>query len=407
MHPDRRNINGNRLENEEDPGEEFKKVNEAYTVLSDPKTRKLYDFHGVWPVPDDEDVLPGSPPLSRPTRNRTRSTTRREREDTRGPGFYTTNAFGRTVFVAPMPVDPPWHFLPNQFPPHYVPINPMNNPPSLHPKMFFNSHFYDAKFDNLDFSRDDGPDSRRREGHNIHPHSEVPEYPGRPSHASMDEPIRINPWKDADDLRDRPDRYRATERATTDPETFMRHQHQHHPRSEPIWVREQYITTTENGRVQTEWYRLDSDRNEHIARIYNDGRPSEYRINGVLQDYPPPLPSGVPHLIDRERGRGRDSRRDHGQRQNRSHSHSFAEPRRRGTPYPGEEEIVLPSPLPFDQWNYPAADMSRPPLYTPAPAPHPPLYPTPRPMAGPPPMPPPPSFPLFADDPMREFDGAL
>ncbi|KAF9517829.1 hypothetical protein BS47DRAFT_1339054 [Hydnum rufescens UP504] len=398
VHPDRRNINANPVDDDQDPGEEFKKVNEAYTVLSDPENRKLYDFHGVWPVPDEEEPSP-APQAPRFMPKRARGAPRREKEDGGGPGFYTTNAFGRTVFVAPLPVDTPWPFLSSQFPPNYVPMNPINNPPPFPSKMFFGNHFYDPNFDSPDYGWGGGPDSRRREGHTGHPHFEAPEYPGRPSRASMDDPIRSNPWKDGDDRHDRPDGYPTPERAGIDPRIFMQHQPLPHQRPEPIWIKETYITTTENGRVQTEWYRLDINQNEHVARFYDDGRPSEYHINGILQNYLPPLPSGSPHLIDRERDRGRHNRRDPWQRQHRSHS--FAEPRRRGTPYPGEDDILPP---PLDQWN-PAADMSRPPLYTPAPAPYPPLYATPRPMAGPPPVPPPlPPFPLFTDDSMHFHD---
>ncbi|KAI0031281.1 DnaJ domain-containing protein [Vararia minispora EC-137] len=62
-HPDRLPQNATPGEKER-ATEEFRKVNNAYEVLSDPTKRELYDRHGIWPPPD---ARPEPMPDFRPT----------------------------------------------------------------------------------------------------------------------------------------------------------------------------------------------------------------------------------------------------------------------------------------------------------------------------------------------------
>ncbi|KAG2011684.1 DnaJ protein, variant 2 [Coprinopsis cinerea AmutBmut pab1-1] len=54
-HPDRLPRNATEAEKKASE-EEFRKVNQAYEILIDEEKRKEYDFHGVWPPPDIEEI---------------------------------------------------------------------------------------------------------------------------------------------------------------------------------------------------------------------------------------------------------------------------------------------------------------------------------------------------------------
>ncbi|KAF4610802.1 hypothetical protein D9613_006894 [Agrocybe pediades] len=224
--------------------EKFRKVNNAYEVLSDPKKRSEYDIHGVWPPPE---VEPEPSPYM-PSGSRHSSSYRRHSSRTQpfpDPFFahhhaHRHHAYSSFQFTDPFTLfDSIFEDL-NPFRGHSTRQAP--SPFSMDP--FERMNRFHAEIDALmhDIDRDpfgmSGFPSFGR-------HSALPSFP-------------------------------AIDRSPFD----TSHGH---------WVSESFMTSTVNGVTQTISKRIDSEGNEHITRTLPDGRKIQ-TINGVEQGTAGQLP---------------------------------------------------------------------------------------------------------------------
>lgn len=287
-HPDR--LSPNATPEEKAASEEhFRKVNNAYEVLTDPQKRKEYDRYGVWPPPDldDDEPLP-----RRPSGNR-RGSFSRHPPTPRSPfgDHFFSHPFPSATFTDPFTLfdsifgDFPFqsHSRPSPYRPHRSRSDdPFQMPHRMHQEMM-GSMF--AQFERDMFST--FPDH-----HNV---GFVPPVPRLPAPSS----------------------------------------------SNQRWVEESFVTSTVNGVTQTVHKRRDWDGNEHVTRTFPDGR-EVFTINGEPQSphrgyleppvIPRPPPAGPPPPYQ-----GRNTNYNPFRKPEQSHHHSTPayqpqiEPRRRGS----------------------------------------------------------------------------
>ncbi|THU91526.1 DnaJ-domain-containing protein [Dendrothele bispora CBS 962.96] len=233
-HPDRLPPGATPAEKEQSE-EKFRKVNNAYEVLNDPQNRRLYDQHGVWPPPDPE--YP-----SRPSHRHHTSSRRHTYHD----DYFPDPFFGRNfAFTDPFVLFDSIFRDMHSFHSHHH--------GSRHRRpTFWNDHFHHDPFEDFRAHRSHGVDSFMNSMHRntmgsfgASPFSAFPSLS-----ASM-------------------------------------------PRQTSRWTSESTMSQTINGVTHTIHKRRDWDGNEHVTRIYPDGRQL-VTINGVEQQnqgHLPPPPS--------------------------------------------------------------------------------------------------------------------
>ncbi|KAH9479496.1 DnaJ-like protein subfamily B member 8 [Psilocybe cubensis] len=223
--------------------EKFRRVNNAYEVLSDPKKRAEYDIHGVWPPPEAEEIHPthrqGSRSFSgsrRPSRNNSFPDPFFPHHHSPFSAFEFTDPF--ELFNSIFEGDP------------FFGGPSRHRHPSFSPAMdpFAHMHRMQAEIESFMDNIDRDPFSM----------SGFPRFGFMP-------PIPTAPAIESSAFNN----------------------------NRGKWVSESFMTSTVNGVTQTIRKRVDSNGNEHILRTLPDGR--EVRtINGVEQHpagHIPPLPA--------------------------------------------------------------------------------------------------------------------
>ncbi|KAF8889378.1 hypothetical protein BD779DRAFT_1439269 [Infundibulicybe gibba] len=281
-HPDRLPV-GSTPEEKAASEEKFRMVNNAYEVLNDPKSRRAYDLHGVWPPPNPEDTMPG-----RPTGSRHRA----------HPRHYQG------------------HHHHHQ---HHHNSQHMHSDPFFTP---FTSFMFTDPFTLFDSIFGE---TQRRQHHHPHRHSHHRHHHSAPG-------WNENPFEAADRMQ--ADMHNLMANFERDMFPGMAHESSSHTRLPPLstnisitdpspfmsgrsrWAGESSVTTVVNGVSQSVRTRWDYEGNEHVTRTYPDGR-EVYTINGVEQPpsprgyrpsfsgpaeprhLPPPPVVGVPHINSR------------------------------------------------------------------------------------------------------------
>ncbi|KAF9480516.1 DnaJ-domain-containing protein [Pholiota conissans] len=239
-HPDRL-PQGATAADKADYDEKFRRVNNAYEVLSDPKKRSEYDAHGVWPPPEEEFFDP------------------RRQASSSHQGDYPRSRYPPRAHTFPDPF----------FSHHHTPF----------PSFEFTDPFtlFDSIFEGTPF----GSRSSRSRHHSY----SRPMHPFEQMHRMQAE---------IEDFMEDIDRnpfgmggfggfpfgpmYTAPALSSSNSRGGR-------------WVSESIVSSTVNGVTQTVRKRVDSDGNEHIVRTLPDGR--EVRtINGIEQpsnDYMPQI----------------------------------------------------------------------------------------------------------------------
>ncbi|KAF5316034.1 hypothetical protein D9619_006352 [Psilocybe cf. subviscida] len=217
--------------------EKFRRVNNAYEVLSDSKKRREYDVHGVWPPPEEED----DPFTSRmPGGSRSHGFSRAHPSRNRTSGFPDAFAFNhRNAFRGfTDPYDLFDSLFENTFHAHSRPRH------ASYPQMgqFEQIHRMQAEIESFmdDIDRD--------------PFAQLGGFPRMPMLSS---PIAMMQM----------------------PQIPMPSGRDRHGRQ---WVSDSYVTSTVNGVTQTIHKRVDSEGNEHITRTLPDGQKVR-TINGIEQ----------------------------------------------------------------------------------------------------------------------------
>ncbi|KAF8661364.1 hypothetical protein AX16_001458 [Volvariella volvacea WC 439] len=233
-HPDRLPVGATEADKKASE-ESFRKVNNAYEVLNDSKTRKLYDQHGVWPPPevDHEEA--------HYAHAHAHSHSHAHRHHAPHADFvFTTSPFTTFTFTDPFVL---FQSIFGDMP-H---IRHTSHRGFAHTSPFGMAF---AELDDLMASVDQDPFST---GFMMHPMLPPPQ----PRFSSR---VHISTSSG------------------------------HRPRSGTRWQEERMVTNMVNGRVETIHQTRDWEGNEHVRRLYDDGR-EVYTINGVEQPSRGYLPS--------------------------------------------------------------------------------------------------------------------
>ncbi|KIM44545.1 hypothetical protein M413DRAFT_442510 [Hebeloma cylindrosporum] len=230
-HPDR--LPAGATPEEKTASEEmFRRVNNAYEVLSDPKKRSEYDIHGVWPPPEEDEV-----PFHAPHTSHHRS--------------YTSSRHPSRSQTFPDPF----------FSHHHTTFSPFQ---FTDPFTLFNSIFEGSRF-TMGSSRSRHASFMRPMdpfGHMERIQAEIEDFM---------EDIDRDPFGRPGFPMFRP----MSSMAAIGSSSFNNS-------NNGRWISESYMTSTVNGVTQTIRKRTDMDGNEHVTRTFPDGR--EIRtINGVEQ----------------------------------------------------------------------------------------------------------------------------
>lgn len=219
--------------------EMFRKVNNAYEVLSNPDNRKAYDQHGVWPPPTaQQSYTQGN--WQRPTR-----------EPFQDP-FFQDPFFQHPLFGRTHPADP---FFPSSRHPHFHDFTD--------PFVLFNRIFGDLQ---QAFSRDPfgDPFGHRDDGFFGRGFMSPMSITGSPFGFLTGGNANVYSSSSRGGFSGGPNGSR--------------------------WVSESYTTSTVNGVTHTKAVRRDSQGNEHVTYSFPDGTERRL-INGVEQpsnSNPPP-----------------------------------------------------------------------------------------------------------------------
>ncbi|KAF8587840.1 DnaJ-domain-containing protein [Ramaria rubella] len=259
-HPDRLPQGATNAEKEA-AAERFRQVNNAYEILIDSKNRKLYDLYGVWPPPE---TLPDGYKWQRGDRYKQSSSSRPP----------NTGPFDSRFDHFPPPRDPFSHHLPRHT---FAFTDPFE---------LFNSIFADMQQDAF------GSASMFRSPH-IHTFASPPFVRFPPP------PIGFNPFFPPTVIPDYPDSHAFDRRGIASRRNGAQvfsyqssSRYGPHPDGQdPRWVSQSTITRTINGVTQTVHKKVDSQGNEHVTKVYPDGR-EKYTLNGVEQ------PQSSRHLRD-------------------------------------------------------------------------------------------------------------
>ncbi|KAF8967689.1 hypothetical protein BDZ97DRAFT_1655988 [Flammula alnicola] len=247
-HPDRLPPGATAAEKSESD-EKFRRVNNAYEVLSDPSKRTEYDTHGVWPPPEDD--FPTS----------------------RMPGGSYQRPYSRSPYPSRS------QSFPNPFFSHHH--TPFSAFQFTDPFTLFNSIFEGTPSQN--------PSSRPRHHYSRSMDPFAHMHRMQEDIESFMEDIDRDPFGMGGGFP----RFGPMMQMPSLPALDA---------NRGRWISESYMTSTVNGVTQTVRKRIDSDGNEHILRTMPDGR--EIRtINGVEQP-----PSGyLPHADQTENRRVTES----------------------------------------------------------------------------------------------------
>ncbi|PFH51951.1 hypothetical protein AMATHDRAFT_46730 [Amanita thiersii Skay4041] len=259
-HPDRLPINATE-DDKKNSEEQFRKVNNAYEILSDAQKRKLYDRFGVWPPPEpDQDYRSGhGPHRSRPYQRHPRGNTYPEPFM---PGFSTF------VFTDPF---------------------------ALFDEIF------GAEF----------PEWRHRSGYSSFAHED-------PFFSPFHDPFHRMPMgvsglmaRMERELFGMPSPF-STRAMIPPSHPFLSLEQPYRDRrgrNSGRFTQESYMTQTINGVTQSVHRRIDMDGNEHVTRSYPDGH-EVYTINGLEQPVRGYLPSGSGGNKDARHESRHESRRE-------------------------------------------------------------------------------------------------
>ncbi|KAF8159612.1 hypothetical protein B0H34DRAFT_704170 [Crassisporium funariophilum] len=238
-----------------DSEEKFRRVNNAYEVLSDPKKRIEYDLHGVWPPPEADEF----PTSHMPSGSHFRSHSHHHHPS-------RSHTFPDPFFA---------HH-------HHSPFSAFN---FTDPFTLFNSIFEDMGM------------HHRSSGHRHHSSrsSIRPVDPFQHMHRMQAE---------IEDFMDDIDRDPFSMRSglpmfnpMSSMATFPALDHPSANDNRGRWLSESYMTSTVNGVTQTIHKRIDTDGNEHITRTLPDGRKVR-TINGIEH-----RPRGFVPYTDPSKGR--------------------------------------------------------------------------------------------------------
>jgi len=234
--------------------EQFRKVNNAYEVLSDPQNRRIYDLRDDWPPPDAHEEQPSSHRYGNSRRHQSPGRPHQQSYDFNDNFMFNSfSPFGRGFsYTDPFTL----------FDSIFGNLNRFTEPPFHHhrhhddPRSHRQREPFFAEPERHFEGADDFMDAAARGG-----------FPRRRAHTHMF-PVMPN--------------------AVGPPPTilFQRAESRTYPQN-GHWTQESRVTSTVNGVTQSIWKRRDADGNEHITRTYPDGREI-YTINGVEQMQPLP-----------------------------------------------------------------------------------------------------------------------
>ncbi|KAF8489318.1 hypothetical protein JB92DRAFT_3129488 [Gautieria morchelliformis] len=237
-------------------------------VLMDSKNRKLYDLYGVWPPPDE---LPEVPKQQRGDRSGYPSHRPYPPSGVYDPFFNSspfTHPFARHRPPAGFSFRDPFELFEAMFADmqrdfHHIPSPPLNA------SQFFNPYAHRPSFT---FN---------------HSHAQQSSLPPSLSPFMLTPNLSFfpaNAFADDDDVHDHSQGGRPVPNAQSFSfQGSSRGQYGSGPNGQqPRWVSESTMTQSINGVTQTIHKKRDSLGNEHVTKIYPDGR-QKYTVNGVEQ----------------------------------------------------------------------------------------------------------------------------
>ncbi|GJJ11065.1 hypothetical protein Clacol_005296 [Clathrus columnatus] len=257
-HPDRL-PQGATTEDKKHAEERFRKVNNAYEILSDPKKRRLYDLYGVWPPPEELPETRRSETKDKHYDNRSRA----------GPEHRSTYPFDSLFFQH----HPSFHSQSFHFRDPFELFN------SFFPEFSRDPFFSEFERDPFGFSSFPSPFNRPNlfdsMFHSMRRPSRMESFTSRPA---------------IDMFRDFP--------TDSNTQVYSMSNSLHgfgarRPDGQYKWISESTSTRTINGMTETIQKKIDKQGNEHIRKIYPDGR-EKYTVNGVEQPTKGYIPNAPP-----------------------------------------------------------------------------------------------------------------